>query len=195
MNTTNTIYLNNKSGFPTEYEVIHETSQHRCLLKYNEYGIEMEEFVQPFTIVVNQQNRYFGHLLSKDAEKKAEKFVYAKRLYGYSHGLSAISTSPFNCQWDSGEIGWIGITAESFKDCNNKKRYKKCAKNTQWIEKVMQKSIDYINYVLSGQVYDVVIQKKVGDGWENVDDAHLFQSLGRDETLEEAKDIVRTLES
>jgi len=37
-------------------------------------------------------------------------------LYLYQHGGQTISTSPFSCQWDSGQIGWIYCMLERFKE-------------------------------------------------------------------------------
>jgi hypothetical protein len=36
-------------------------------------------------------------------------------LYMYDHSGITISTSPFGCQWDSGQIGWVFITLEKLK--------------------------------------------------------------------------------
>lgn len=37
------------------------------------------------------------------------KVLMIKPLYMYDHSGITISTSPFGCQWDSGQIGWIFI--------------------------------------------------------------------------------------
>jgi hypothetical protein len=39
-------------------------------------------------------------------------------LYLYDHSGITMSTSPFSCQWDSGQVGWIYMTAE----CQDKYR-------------------------------------------------------------------------
>jgi hypothetical protein len=36
-------------------------------------------------------------------------------LYMYDHSGITISTSPFGCQWDSGQIGWVFITRKQLK--------------------------------------------------------------------------------
>ena len=37
------------------------------------------------------------------------KVLMIKPLYMYDHSGITISTSPFGCQWDSGQIGWVFI--------------------------------------------------------------------------------------
>jgi len=39
----------------------------------------------------------------------------ALRLYLYDHSGIQISTEPFNCRWDSGQIGWIFVTPAKLK--------------------------------------------------------------------------------
>lgn len=38
-----------------------------------------------------------------------------KPLYLYDHSGITISTSPFGCQWDSGQVGWIFIDEKQWK--------------------------------------------------------------------------------
>ena len=38
--------------------------------------------------------------------------IYYLPLYLYEHGNITISTSPFSCRWDSGQVGFIYITKE-----------------------------------------------------------------------------------
>jgi hypothetical protein len=41
---------------------------------------------------------------------KGERPLIIKELHMYDHGGIAISTSPFSCRWDSGQIGYVWIS-------------------------------------------------------------------------------------
>ena len=43
------------------------------------------------------------------------KVLSYKPLYLYDHSGITISTSPFNCNWDSGQIGWVFIDEKQWK--------------------------------------------------------------------------------
>ena len=46
-----------------------------------------------------------------------EKPLVIKPLYMYDHSGITISTEPFSCQWDSGQIGWVYITNKTIDVC------------------------------------------------------------------------------
>ena len=47
--------------------------------------------------------------------RKTFKPVYLTSVYMYDHSGLALSTEPFSCPWDSGQIGFAYITRESWK--------------------------------------------------------------------------------
>ena len=49
--------------------------------------------------------------LRKYLEEHAHE-VYQLPIYAYDHGAITISTSPFSCPWDSGQLGVIYVTKE-----------------------------------------------------------------------------------
>lgn len=59
-------------------------------------------------------------LLEQDGTKGALEYlraecgaVAAKVVYGYDHGSLTCSTTPYSCQWDSGVLGFVFVTAEA----------------------------------------------------------------------------------
>ncbi len=71
-----------------------------------------------------------------------------KPLYMYDHSGITISTSPFGCQWDSGQIGWVFIEEK------------------QWIQMMgedMDRSEDRLDRIIEGDVktYDKYITGEV----------------------------------
>ena len=49
----------------------------------------------------------------KEAIESNENVLAIKPLYLYDHSGQTISTSPFSCKWDSGQVGWVYITEET----------------------------------------------------------------------------------
>jgi hypothetical protein len=45
----------------------------------------------------------------KEQIEQDYKVLFIKPLYLYDHSGITISTSPFGCQWDSGQVGWVII--------------------------------------------------------------------------------------
>ena len=94
------------------------------------------------------------HILKKDV-------LFCLPVYMYDHGGISISTTPFSCKWDSGQVGFIFVE-------KSKVRYeysvKKITKELK--EKVMEIALDEIetlNQYLSGDVWTVVIEDESGD--------------------------------
>lgn len=78
-------------------------------------------------------------------------------IYMYDHGGITISTSPFSCHWDSGQIGFIYISKEKVrKEANVKKINKELLSYT--IERLKSEVEIYDNY-LTGSCYGYEITK------------------------------------
>lgn len=69
-------------------------------------------------------------------------------LYLYDHSGITISTGPFSCPWDSGQVGWIYITNDKMKkegfDCP--------------AEEVLNNEVKSYDQYLRGDVYGYVIE-------------------------------------
>ena len=52
----------------------------------------------------------------KEQIESDHKVLLIKPLYMYDHSGITISTSPFGCNWDSGQVGWIFITNRTIKE-------------------------------------------------------------------------------
>jgi hypothetical protein len=73
-------------------------------------------------------------------------------LYLYDHSGITMSTMPFSCQWDSGQIGYIYTTIERVRELGfNWKRLntKRRAKIIEWLEAEVEAYDQYI----TGEVY------------------------------------------
>lgn len=76
------------------------------------------------------------------------KVLMIKPLYMYDHSGITISTSPFGCQWDSGQIGWVFVDEKKLKSISGEGTYTDEEIN-EWIKGDVE---TYDNY-LTGEVY------------------------------------------
>lgn len=98
--------------------------------------------------------------LKKDIIKQ-ENAVVILPLYLYDHSGITISTTPFSCRWDSGQVGFVYMTRKSIKnDFGIKRLTKKALINLQAILKSEVKAYD--DY-LTGNVYGYQIYLKDND--------------------------------
>lgn len=83
-------------------------------------------------------NDYNGWEEMKKAIMKKEKVGVILPLYLYDHSGITISTSPFSCNWDSGQIGFIFCTKEQMKE--------------SWIKQSGQEPSERCEVLLKGEV-------------------------------------------
>lgn len=82
-------------------------------------------------------------------------------LYMYDHSGQTISTSPFSCSWDSGQVGFVYITKEDIRKTYNVKRISKKTKQLAW--KALANEVKIYDDYIRGSVYWF----SVGDEEEN----------------------------
>jgi hypothetical protein len=89
------------------------------------------------------------------------KDVYSLPLYLYDHSGITISTGPFSCPWDSGQVGYIFVERDRFlKEFGFKKMTKKAK---EILEAHLESEVeDYDNY-LTGEVYGYMVEDEEGN--------------------------------
>lgn len=111
-------------------------------------------------------------------------------LYLYDHGGITMSTGPFSCPWDSGQVGWIYITLEKVRKEYGWKRITK--ERRQQIIKYLEGEVEEYDNYLTGEVYGYVIEappedpedEDDDDAWEEIDSCWGFH--GSDYVEQEA---------
>jgi hypothetical protein len=82
-------------------------------------------------------------------------------LYMYEHGGITISTTPFSCPWDSGQIGFVFATAEGIRDNFGVKRITKdILKRT---ERLLADEVSLYDAFLIGDMYNVCMYDESGE--------------------------------
>lgn len=82
---------------------------------------------------------------------KKEKPVFIFPLYLYDHSGITISTAPFSCPWDSGQIGFVYVTREKAYEWLNIKRITNKIKEK--IRKGVLADVTTYDQYLTGDVY------------------------------------------
>jgi hypothetical protein len=77
--------------------------------------------------------------------------IIALPLYLYDHGGITISTAPFACPWDSGQVGWIYVTKSRIREEYGVKRVSKRLLNK--VEAVLRSEVETYDQYLQGNVY------------------------------------------
>lgn len=108
-----------------------------------------------------------------------EKPLVIKPLYMYDHSGITISTEPFSCQWDSGQIGWVYITNKTINVCgttiNNDETF---AQYKERLGKYLEGEVEEYDQYIRGDVYLFELTDETGktidscggffgDDWKN----------------------------
>ena len=82
----------------------------------------------------------------KNAIIKEEDVCVILPLYLYDHSGITMSSSPFSCRWDSGQVGWYFVS-------------KKKVREEYGVKKITQSLIDKVTEVLESEVktYDMYL--------------------------------------
>ena len=84
-----------------------------------------------------------------------------QKVYGYSHSGLAISTTPFQCPWDSGVLGFAVILRSTLKSICDVKRITNAVREqmVEWVNG----EIEVLNQYANGEVYRFVIEDENQD--------------------------------
>ncbi len=97
-------------------------------------------------------NNYNGWDEMKNSITKEEDVAVILPLYLYDHGGITMSTSPFSCRWDSGQVGWTFVSKKKIREEYGVKRISK-----ELIEKVtemLEGEIRTYDMYLTGELQD-----------------------------------------
>lgn len=88
-------------------------------------------------------------------EYAKENNIFLFPLYLYDHSGITISVTPFNCLWDSGQVGWVMIKKKEFlKEWGGKYMTKKL-KEKMW--DCVKATVKGFDYYLTGAVYGYIV--------------------------------------
>lgn len=147
---------------------------------------------------VSLQNTYTSDAVDQ-CEKRVDRLIEKAiiqnyimlPLYLYDHSGITISTGPFSCPWDSGQIGYIYVSIKDvLKEFNRKKMSKKLR---QKVIDILNSEVNSYDHYLTGSVYGYMIEPANENNEIECDDS-CWGFLGYDHKesglLEMAKDAI-----
>ena len=113
----------------------------------------------------------------KDASLDALKLAdYKLPVYGYDHGSLTIKTTPFNCPWDSGLLGFIYTTREE--------ALSRGIKTEEEVMRQLREEVETYDHWLNGKVYAWTLYRWDGSGWDEIDGlSGYYRTKGNEEVL------------
>lgn len=82
-------------------------------------------------------------------------------LYLYDHSGITIATTPFHCNWDSGQVGYIYISKEKIRREYGVKRISKKLKER--VIKCLINEVQEYDCYLTGECFDFILEDKDGE--------------------------------
>lgn len=87
-------------------------------------------------------------------------------VYMYAHSGYALSTTPFSCPWDSGQVGWIFMTLEHIAEPGIESTAEK-------VTTVLKEEISEYSSYINGEVYGYSVEELQDNGeWTRFDNCH-----------------------
>ena len=102
-------------------------------------------------------NDYNGWEEMKQAISNKENVAIIEPLYMYDHSGLTVATTPFQCRWDSGQVGFVIVTKEQIRENFVVKRVTK--KLIKRASELLQGELKTYNQDLSGDVYGFTCYK------------------------------------
>lgn len=127
---------------------------------------------------------YDGWEEMKEEIIKQENVHTILPLYLYDHSGITMSTSPFSCRWDSGQVGWIFVS---------KDKVKKEGIDESKVEEYLKGEVKTYDQYLTGDVYGYKVYEvsECDHGHEHLNELDsCWGFYGDDECMNEAKSIV-----
>lgn len=175
--------------------------------KHRNYTLGEERISDPIDwleekLNISPKGIYDNERLSELEDKFFDKYI-GHKLYLYEHGGITISTSPFSCRWDSGQVGYIYVSKEKAR-----KEFRIRAVTKEYKNKILSyldNEVETFDQYITGEVYAFEVLDEDGevldscggyygdDFYENGMSEDIdFTSLGlssRDELVEMLKNI------
>jgi hypothetical protein len=121
-----------------------------------------KDFDQAAHMICFHRRYNLGDKHNMDVEELEElckrKDVYSLPLYLYDHSGITMSTGPFSCRWDSGQVGRIYITREEYLKCWGGKRV-----NKKKVYEHLRAEVEEYDQYLTGEVYGYHIEDETGE--------------------------------
>ncbi len=119
---------------------------------------------EPFGRIIHWHRRYnMGFRTDKIDREAADDWLRDAAvklpIYMYDHGGVSLATTPFGCNFDSGQVGWVYVNHQDIRD----------GKVTlAQAEEILRKEIKLQDQYIKGEVYGVRIVDEDGEDMDSV---------------------------
>lgn len=113
-------------------------------------------------------------------------------LYLYDHSGITMSTSPFSCPWDSGQVGWIYADRRAIEAAFSEVN----AETLQKAKELLESEVKLYDHYLTGDVYGYQLferDTKIDSCWGFIGDIRDVQDQIKEYLPEECREIVEGL--
>ena len=86
-------------------------------------------------------------------------------IYMYDHSGITVSTTPFGCRWDSGQVGFIIVDRKMLLACRGVKKITK--KERELLFEVLKDEVKEYDWYVTGDAYGYCIEDKDGEEIES----------------------------
>jgi hypothetical protein len=127
-----------------------------------------------------------GKLDVKNRRKALNELIFViMPVYMYDHGGRVLSTSPFDCPWDSGQLGWTYVTTKAAKEWFNVSKLK--PEHKVKARELLEKELKLLNNWIEGEIYYFDIKNPDGKIETDVSGTDVYFEAEFDDMIEEAK--------
>lgn len=136
------------------------------------------------------EDEYDCYLTEEQADRcwaEIHKKYVILPLYLYDHSGITMSTSPFSCRWDSGQVGYIYMSLEDIRKEYNVKRVSK--KMREKIATYLTGEVETYDKYLTGEVYGFTIKK--GEDKVDIDSCWGFYGYNDDYMISVIKSAIQ----
>ena len=140
--------------------------------KHRNYTLGEEEMSDhPIEWLMHKLNRtrtrygHFDDVLVKLEAEFFEKYI-GHKVYLYDHSGISVSTKPFSCRWDSGQVGYIYVSKEKVREEYGVKRISPELRTK--ILSYLDGEVETFNQYLNNDVYGFTIEDEEGNVLESV---------------------------
>lgn len=111
----------------------------------------------------NRKESVTADELKAEVEESGDKIRTILPLYLYEHSGMTLSTKPYGCRWDSGQVGWIYMTVSQFTSMGFEDGYLLAHDTAGLLESVVKNYDDF----LAGRCYGYVVTNSEDDELES----------------------------
>lgn len=140
--------IDSESGYNPFYRYVYDTEQEAM----DDLEAEKQYWVENYAL---------QELEDEELMEIIEANAVILPLYLYDHSGITMSTQPFSCRWDSGQVGWIYVTHEDIV-----KEYGDL--DIEKAKKVLEGEVETYDQYLTDDVYGFVLEDKNGDVIESI---------------------------